>query len=1107
MKTAKTLALAVFAICFQLADAQGAADPNTVPLAGQWRFALDAADVGISEAWYGRTLKDTIQLPGVLQAQGYGNQIGVDTPWIVDLFDSHWQDRAMFKPFATPGQVKNPYFSQPPLHYLGAAWYQHEITVPSSWAGKNVSLILELPHWRTDVWLDGRAIGFKDSLATPHLHNLGTVPPGKHQLTVRVDNRKIIPLGNDSHCISDQLGATWNGIVGRIELQARPKVRLDSIQVYPDATGKKVRISVSMANGSEGGGRGNLKVEARLRGSTNPVAVRTVEMAWTSEGGCIDLELSLGQAALLWDEFQPNLYELSVELGVPGGSPDRQTVTFGLRDFKAQGIRFAINGRAFSFRSTHFGGDFALTGHPAMDVASWKRIFKVCKAYGLNAMRFHSLCPPKAAFEAADEIGFYLQPEVAGWSGFEPGSETEKFLYEESARILTAYGNHPSFVMLSQGNEPWGKEKTKVIFPWVEHCRKLDSRRLYTAKTGHEVVPGDPSDFMTLMTGAGNARLRAFPGWFGKNYRDALVGMTIPVLAHEVGQWCALPDFDALIASMNGYLRPSNIELYRAIWQRTGMLDYNKFFAEASGRFQTLCYKEEIEANRRTPGIGGFTLLDLRDYLGQGTSPVGVVDPLWNPKGYVSPAEFRRFCGVTVPLARMTQQVYRAGAKLGIEVEIAHDGPGALMAAKPVWKVVNSSSVAMAKGAFPSRDIPTGTNTTLGMVVADMAAWPAPAQYRLVVGLDQSEVENDWDFWVYPGELVATALGDVLVTRDFDEAEARLAAGGKVFYLPRMTDMEWGSPATRNSPVFWNELLACGWQRFLGIWCDPSHSALAAFPTESHCNWQWRELVDTGRCRAMRVTGFDARLKPIVSVIDQMAHGEKLAMVFECRVGQGRLLVCSADLDYQCDTRLVARQLRHSLLNYVVGKDFQPSVAVAANELRSLLLDNVVMKKLGANAVADTAKSRASAAIDGDPNSFWQAGPGVTGKQPRWLEVDFPQLVDVEGLVYLPRQNHYLMEGCIRGYRLEVSEDGTNWTTAAQGEWPLSYDAQTVRFDRKLTVRKLKLTALSWVGEGANVSVGELTVLYAGPKLPAVKDGKVQYQKVRTSTLQVVEPE
>ena len=65
-----------------------------------------------------------------------------------------------------------------------------------------------------------------------------------------------------------------------------------------------------------------------------------------------------------------------------GGYVDTREVTFGLREITANDKDLLINGRPVNLRTTHSGGDFPLTGYPAMDVASWKKIFKTCKDYG-----------------------------------------------------------------------------------------------------------------------------------------------------------------------------------------------------------------------------------------------------------------------------------------------------------------------------------------------------------------------------------------------------------------------------------------------------------------------------------------------------------------------------------------------------------------------------------------------------------------------------------------------------------------------------------------------------------------------------------------------------
>src|SRR6185312_4541162 len=156
-----------------------------------------------------------------------------------------------------------------------------------------------------------------------------------------------------------------------------------------------------------------------------------------------------------WDEFHPALQHLTLTL-TGGGADDARALTFGLREIGRRDRDLRLNGQPLNLRLTHFGGDFPLTGYPPTDVESWKRIIAVCKAYGLNGMRFHSWCPPEAAFTAADELGFYLQPECGMWAPFNPGSVYSKFLEEETPRILRAFGNPPSFILLSPSNEPAG---------------------------------------------------------------------------------------------------------------------------------------------------------------------------------------------------------------------------------------------------------------------------------------------------------------------------------------------------------------------------------------------------------------------------------------------------------------------------------------------------------------------------------------------------------------------------------------------------------------------------------------------------------------------------
>jgi beta-galactosidase len=905
-----------------------------ISLAGNWRFELDRGDAGNDARWFARDLKDGIKLPGILQAQGFGDEIASDTPWVLGLGGEWWklQSAELRDAFSQPGKVEVPFLSQPARHYLGAAWYQRSIQIPKDWKNRRVTLFLERPRWESTVWVDGLEAGSARSLVAPHEFELGLLEPGEHRLTIRLDNRMIVndPKDNghmpDAHAVSDALGSTWNGIAGRIELRSTPQVWLSDVQAFPNVADKSVRLRVSIGNLTGRSGAGEL--------SAGPVSTK---VRWDAKGGAAEMVVPLGADAKTWDEFQPNLHKLDVALASPSGKHVMQTV-FGLREITWRGKDPLINGRVVNFRTTHFGLDFPLTGYPATDVESWRKIIRRCQEFGLNGIRFHSCCPPEAAFTAADELGFYLQPECGLWAPFYPDGTFTRYLEEETPLLLRAYGNHPSFVMFSPSNEPAGRY-TQVTPHWAKRWHEQDPRRLYSAGTGWnrpEQVTGGAQ--VAGLVRFGKGELRNTSGWFGADFRTALEGVEIPVLAHEIGQWCAYPDF-SVIDKFTGYLRPSNYRIFRHIAEQNGLLEQNNDLARASGKFQLACYKEELEANLRTPGLAGHQMLDIRDYLGQGTALIGVLDAFWDPKSYVTGAEFRRFHSATVPLARLKKRIFTTADTLESEVEIYHFGEKPLAAAKPFWKITGADGTVLAQGKWDARDIPLGKNIPLGRVNAPLAPMPAPAACKLVVGLEGTGIVNDWNFWIYPAEEPAPAPAELLVTSDWNQASARLADGGKVLFTPKQLDPSL-SPPMRNTPVFWNIQMtvrpprnpAPRFDAMLGLLCDPEHPALASFPTDRFCDWQWTSIIHG--VRSVNLTSAPRGLKPIVSAIDDWNRNWRLGVIFEARVGKGRLLVSAIPLDGKDP---VTNQLRASLTSYAAGRQFQPSSELGPEQAARLL--------------------------------------------------------------------------------------------------------------------------------------------------------------------------
>jgi hypothetical protein len=925
----------------------GAQAGETLSLAGEWRIAPDPGDEGLPDRWHTRDLEDTVVLPGAMEAQGYGDEVTVDTEWTGGIVDRSWFTAPRYAPYRQPGNVKVPFWLQPERHYLGAVWYQKDVEIPEGWAGRRLVLSLERPHWQTMVWLDDRAVGSNDSLSTPHVYDLGTeVKPGRRRVTVRVDNRMIVDVGRDSHSVSDHTQGNWNGIVGLLELRATGTSFVEDIQVFPrvEARSVLVRGRVGTASGDPGPATVTLAVQPVGEAVPTPSSL-DVPLSWDHSGGGFEVEYALGPKARTWDEFEPARYRLTASL--EGGEETR--VTFGLREIGTAGTQLTINGRKVFFRGTTECAIFPRTGHPPMDVEWWRRTIRTAQAHGLNHIRFHSFCPPRAAFEAADELGFYFQVEAASWANSSTrlgmGLPVDDWIERESERIVKEYGNHPSFVLMAYGNEPGGPHEPWLA-RWVEAWKARDPRRLYTSAAGWPELPANqfhvsPGPRIQAWGEGLRSRVNAKPPETRTDYRDYIGARDVPVISHEIGQWCVYPRF-AEMPKYAGYLKPRNFEIFRETLEQNGMLDQAADFVQASGRLQALLYKEDVESALRTRGMGGFQLLQLHDFPGQGTALVGVLDPFWEEKGYVTPGEFRRFCDRTVPLARLDRRVFTTAEVLEADLEVSHFGAGPLTDAVARWRLVSDAGEEVAEGRLPAKTIPVDNGTPLGPVRIPLADLAAPARYRLVVGLEGTRVENDWDVWVYPAGVPADLPPGVTLADSLDPATlGDVQAGGRALVtLPpnRVRGDEEQPVALGFSSIFWNT----AWTRrqaphTLGILCDPDHPAFAAFPTEFHSNWQWWYLVT--RAAALVLDDLPRDLRPTVQVIDDWFTNRRLGLVLEAKVGQGSLLVSSIDLTTGLEENVVARQLRRSLLDYVASDAFAPTVELTPEQLRSLMKD------------------------------------------------------------------------------------------------------------------------------------------------------------------------
>ena len=917
-----------------------------IDLAGTWKFAVDPADNGVQQEWFSKNLAGSVTLPGSMTSNGKGDEITLTTPWTGQIVDSSFYKKPEYAKYREPGNIKIPFWLQPLKYYKGAAWYQKEVSIPKNWDKKFIGLFLERCHWESRLWVDNREIGMQNSLGTPHQYNLtNLLTPGTHRLTLCIDNRvKQIDPGVNSHSISDHTQSNWNGVVGQLYLEARPLINIVNIQIYPDINGKKFTAKIKVTNPGERPVKTDLTLSVTGAG-TLPRQIKN--FALVAGENILSMEYPMGNEIKLWSEFHPDLYQLTASLSEQAsGLTDSYKTPFGMREFKTAGKQLQINGQPTFLRGTLECAIFPKTGYPATNPGEWLRIFNICRAHGLNHMRFHSWCPPEAAFQAADQTGFYLQIECSSWANqsttIGDGKPFDQYLYRESQLMVEEYGNHPSFCMMVYGNEPGGRNQIKFLTEFVNFWKSRDNRRIYTSGSGWPVIP--ENDYLCTPTpriqGWGEGLKSVINGQAPRtdyDWSDFNAKYPQPVVSHEIGQWCVYPNFRE-IQKYDGVMRARNFELFKETLGEHGMKQLADSFLLASGKLQALCYKADIEAALRTKDFGGFQLLDLHDFPGQGTALVGVLDAFWGEKGYISPAEYKRFCNSTVPLARLKKCIFTNDETFEAAVEVAHYGDKPILNCIPEWRIKDKTGKSILAGKLAQTNIPLGNAFKLGKVTFPLSTISIPE--KLTFEVKVGSLSNSWNFWVYPAQKGAIPGEEKI--RMVDKLDAPTAQfiqnGGSVLLSLKKGSLRkemGGDIKIGFSSIFWNTAWTKGQApNTLGILCNPNHPALAGFPTEYHSNWQWWDAMS--HAGAINLTTFPSKIRPIVRVIDDWFTNRPLALIFEAEVGKGKIVVSGIDLWTDVASRPEAQQMLFSLKKYMAGPKFHPASKLNIDPLKEL---------------------------------------------------------------------------------------------------------------------------------------------------------------------------
>ena len=648
------------------------------------------------------------------------------------------------------------------------------------------------------------------------------------------------------------------------------------------------------------------------------------------------------------------------------GSTHPLPVTSQLAPLTIRDGHFYANGHRIFLRGKHDACVWPLTGHCPMDVRAWKDYLGTCADYGINHVRFHSWCPPEAAFVAADELGIYLQPELPFWGDFNAkDSVLMRFLHQEGENIMREYSHHPSFAMFALGNELWGSIDEMAKF--VADFRQLAPHVLFTFGSnyylGYQGVKPGMDYFTTCRVGGevwgsydthtrgsfsfADAKTGGLLNTEYPNTRMTLDAgcskSSVPVISHETGQFQTYPDFDE-IAKYKGVLYPYNMEVFRARLDSAGMLEQAKDFHRASGLWSLELYKADIELDLRTEGMSGFQLLDLQDYPGQGSAYVGILDAFMEPKQLCTVRQWRQWCNDVVPLAVMPGYTFTAGQRQDIVVKVANYSGQSLKGKTLLWAIGNMEG---------DMSLPDGEGLlTVGTIPFEAPLLHTGCDLMLSLYIQDTEYHNTYKVWVYPKDVELEKDGILITHQMTDEIAQKLESGAKVLWMPDSTQLQGMTVGPLFQTDYWNYRMfktICENNKktvspgTLGILTNPKHPMFAEFPTDEHTNWQWFPIIQ--HSHPLILDNVNRNYRPIVQVIDNIERNHRLGLVFEFAVGMGKLLVCMSDLE--CAKEYPeGRQFYHSLLRYMQSNDFQPQTQIKWPDLLQQLSSQVREKEM-----------------------------------------------------------------------------------------------------------------------------------------------------------------
>jgi hypothetical protein len=679
----------------------------------------------------------TIQVPGCWEEQGVG------APGMGDSWDCKWD------------HIPKPLRSI----YSGEAWYRKKIELPKAWEGQRIWLKIGGVKAQGCFWVNDKPAAWVDTYCGTYKYDItDLVEPGKEAVVVAQVNN-VAPSRKGLFSAIHKFG----GLYRDVELEATPDTRIEYAWVRGDFDKQLAEVHVTVARENLERSLDKLALRVTLKNADGKAAgegISKVAFAAgkkTAEVMCA-VPLTLFQA---WSPESPSLYLAEIVL-CDGDQPVHGwTERFGVRKFEVRGERFFFNNQPFFVRG--YGDDFVYPLTLASPASREEHLshLKAARRAGFVYARLHTHCELPEFFEAADEAGILLQPELPYYGDY----PTEAFAFDpmrDLEELIVHYRRHVSLATYCMGNEgllgrPLDRELYKL-------AKRLDPDRMVLHQDG-TFNTAENSDFR-------NGPISIWePGSFKC---DA------PFVAHEYLNLCVKLD-PRLESRFTGAWMPP---VAMASWEKNlaaAGLDrqWGEACQNAEHGLQRYYQKQGVEAARRDPACDGFdfwTIVDVVVRQGNSYSAQGLFNPFWEPKtnGFTA-QEFRSFNDQTVLLLKTDPEspIAVSGDRVHADFRISHYGGQPLRQARLSW-VLRTGQVTLAQGACECGDVDLGAVRSLAQADIEIPDLQKPVHAILDAAL--GPVRNRWDFWLFPKRVARSGEG-VAVSKPLLPAMTPLYSG------------------------------------------------------------------------------------------------------------------------------------------------------------------------------------------------------------------------------------------------------------------------------------------------------------------------------------------